>query len=169
MIVVLSGTEARESSAKTEIRLVARYNPVSSEERPLGGLFGIGYVTENKLNTVGMYGFLQTSDQDLPVRMRRMFGPGIYAERSLLADCRLTPFIGGSAGILRRSGTGYDNAYDLAGTLGLKYSVTEAVILSLSGSYHWCNREVYNYDRTGDSWEADRSEETIDAGVRFLF
>jgi hypothetical protein len=81
------------------------------------------------------------------------------------------PYVGASAGVLDVSGIGTSRPFYLTGSLGVKYAIAERFSLYTAGTLHWASEPVFDFqwndDRTGG--EADHTDVTIDAGVRFYF
>jgi hypothetical protein len=167
--LAMIGLVVNTSSGAMEARLLARVDPDNTgEESPIAGLAGIGYLPQDNL-TVGVYGSFQTTDRNLPRKMRRMYGAGAYLEYDLTVGYRLMPFVGASVGMIDTTGPAYPTALHLVGTFGVKYALQDSLCLSLSINGHWASEDLFDYKTDGVNWDANPYDITMDAGVRFLF
>jgi hypothetical protein len=159
----------QQARAEMEARLQAIIDPTQSEESRVGALIGLGAPLNERV-TVGGYGYLVTTDRDMPRNMDRINGIGVFGECDLSEGYALMPFVGARAGLLSASGPGYGTAGNLAGTVGLKYHFTDRWTTAFSVNYLWASEEYYDYEHTADGkGKASNSDVTLDLGFRWVF
>ena len=174
MAAVMFWVGALQAQPALEARMQAVVDPMSKDQSAVGGLIGLGSPMTERL-TVGGFGYLVTTDRDLPRKMDRLNALGIFADYDLSEGYDLMPFVGARAGILNASGPDYGSAAHLVGTAGIKYHFTDRLTAAFSVNYLWASEYYFDYERKtpsapGDSdWVAHNTAITLDLGVRWMF
>jgi hypothetical protein len=168
--LVLTGFLLGNTFGAIETRLVARVDPQSNEEDPIGFLAGVGYQFTDSL-TAGLYASYQGTDRELPVEMSRMYGFGAYAEQDLSVGYALMPFVGASAGLIDTTGPSSPTVFHATGSLGLKYQLRDNALISAAGTFHWADQAIFDYEHRDNAkgYRVSDTDLTLDLGVRFLF
>ena len=157
-----------------EIRVESQFGYGDTGDLPFGLLGGLGIGLSDAL-TVGGYASVFTSDRDLPVRMKSVYGFGGFAEYGFVnLGYSVVPYLGIRAGFLDPTGpAAYPTVANVAGYLGLRIPVTRSVSVSVAATYHWAHEKngfgVYNYRRAEDGIRMDNTDVTFDAGLRYAF
>jgi hypothetical protein len=164
-------TAAVLRAGNVEFQAAAQLDWASHDEGPVGGWLGVGYrpLAVDNL-TYGLYGRVQPTDRDLPRKMSRMYGLGIFGEWDVDCGCTVTPFARLSAGLLDTTGPEYPTAFETGASVGGKYALTKQVSLAVALSGMWTDEALLDYEsKGGGKWDASHMDATVDVGMRFAF
>jgi hypothetical protein len=155
-----------------EWRIETQFGYGDSGDLPCGLLAGFGVGLSDAL-TVGAYGQVNGSDRDLPAKSGYAFGLGGFAEYAIQLGYTLVPYVGVRLGMLDLTGPGSPTLPYAAGIVGATYPLTDKVSVSAAFTFHVAGESggysAYNYERSGDRYSADKSDLTVDVGLRYRF
>jgi hypothetical protein len=134
-----------------------------------GLLGGLGYYFTDRLSA-GVYGSWTDADRRYPSKTDEIWGVGGFGEFTFENQMNLVPYLGLRCGIEDVKGPDGQTILHTAGSAGVKIYLTDVWMMTVAGTAHWADDDLFNYDEKGVGVaETDDTNLTLDVGVRYLF
>lgn len=166
LVVVMCGTVRAQMWPMTEGTQEIHVDGLMQWKGPAGRLASLG---------VG-YGYFIFHDVEIGMRlnylddgMQRMHSMAAFGEQNYNINFFLTPYVGGSLGVINNSSTEDSNALFLGIRTGLKYFLMQDLALDLSARHKTATGRVFlNEGRYADK-RASFVRTSLNLGLRFFF
>lgn len=134
-----------------------------------GLLGGLGYYFTDRLSA-GVYGSWTDADRRYPSKNSTIWGLGGFGELTFENQMNVVPYLGLRLGIEDEGGPDGATVLHAAASAGLKIYLTDVWLMTVAGTAHWADDDMFNYDEKGPGVaEMDDTNLTLDIGLRYLF